>query len=156
MANHLPATLRWTVPCPAAGPAPADPQQPGPPTPPGTTPASMRLATTATDTVAPSTISTPLLLLLLLPVGRYCIMVALWAARRTRGNPGRNQSAVPAEQDDQVFSGKPPTAVERKPWITSPSRRTRTPHLRRITLTICVTAEWAVLAAVAAQIRPQC
>jgi hypothetical protein len=70
--------------------------------------ASVRLATTATDTVAPSTISTPLLLLL--PVGRYCIMVALWAARRTRGNPGPNQSAVPAEQDDQVFSEKPLTA----------------------------------------------
>src|SRR6266545_1383907 len=41
--------------------------------------ASVRLATTATDTVAPSTISTPLLLLL--PVGRY------WHHGRTLGGP---------------------------------------------------------------------
>jgi hypothetical protein len=38
----------------------------------------VRLATTATDTVAPSTIATPPLCYR--PFGRFCLMVARWAA----------------------------------------------------------------------------
>src|ERR1700730_7888263 len=86
--------------------------------------ASVRLATTATDTVAPSTISTPLLLLL--PEGRYCIMVALWAARRTRGNPARNQSAVPAAE---LALGITETSrLFQPPRGTWQAGRPRTPH----------------------------
>jgi hypothetical protein len=68
--------------------------------------ASVRLATTATDTVAPPTSSTPLLLFR--PEDRSWQHGRTWTARRTVEHLGRNRQPVPATPLMPLLQDAPP------------------------------------------------